>query len=68
MYYLFVRIFNRLFSSFLFGIIGFLSGISWAIQFERDSIGSAAICALLGSFLSLISAICAFFINSNKSA
>ncbi|CAF1009100.1 unnamed protein product [Adineta steineri] len=52
--------------SFIFGIIGFLFGISWVIQFEKDTIGSAAICALIGSFLSLISAIYAFFsINSN---
>ncbi|CAF4044094.1 unnamed protein product [Adineta steineri] len=54
------------FVSFIFGIIGFLFGISWVIQFEKDTIGSAAICALIGSFLSLISAIYAFFsINSN---
>lgn len=64
--FLFVIELNYLFSSFVFGIIGFLSGISWAIQFERDAIGSAAICALVGSFLSLCSAICVFFINSNQ--
>jgi len=58
---------NYLFSSFVFGIIGFLTGLSWAVQFERDTIGSAAICALIGSFFSLGSAICAFFINSNES-
>ncbi len=58
---------NCLFSSFAFGIIGFLSGISWIIQFERDKIGSAAICALIDSFLSLGIAICVSFINSNES-
>jgi len=58
---------NYLFSSFVFGIIGFLTGLSWVIQFERDTIGSAAICALIGSFLALGSAICIFFINLNES-
>jgi len=58
---------NCLFSSFVFGIIGFLTGLSWVIQFERDTIGSAAICALIGSFLSLGSVICVSFINSNES-
>ncbi|CAF1249621.1 unnamed protein product [Rotaria sordida] len=51
--------------SFVLGTIGFLFGLSWVIQFERDNIGSAAICALVGSLFSFISAICAFFINSN---
>jgi len=58
---------NCLFSSFVFGIIGFLTGLSWVMQFERDTIGSAAICALIGSFLALSSAICTFFINLNES-
>ncbi|CAF1658895.1 unnamed protein product, partial [Adineta ricciae] len=47
------------FLSFGYGLVGFLSGIIWIAQFERDAIGSAAICALIGSLLSLTSAICA---------
>ncbi|CAF3136470.1 unnamed protein product [Rotaria sp. Silwood2] len=53
--------------SFIFGLTGFLFGLGWIIQFERDKLGSAAICALVGSFFSLVSGICAFFINSKES-
>ncbi|CAF1291977.1 unnamed protein product [Rotaria sp. Silwood1] len=53
--------------SFAFGMTGFLFGLGWVRQSDRDLIGGAAICALVGSLFSLVSAICAFFINSKGS-
>jgi hypothetical protein len=62
-----IIILNDLFSSFIFGMIGFVFGLIWVLDLNRDTISSAAISVLIGSFLSFASAVCVFIINLNES-
>lgn len=48
-------------------MIGFVFGLIWSFNDTQDTISSAAISVLIGSFLSFVSAVCVFIINLNES-
>ena len=57
----------RIYSSFIFGLIGTIFGLIWAYDNDRHAISTAGISAIVGTFLSFISGVCIFVINLNES-